>query len=136
MRKHSHKTGSKKSQAPSNQPKEITERTKYNEFSTKPIGRNQKVINNYRKLDSNQYIITGFTKPIICHIMPFAWNNSDYNVNITERFIPTISKVLDLPVDLDSTRALASLHATKGLQSMLTGRVASISDFSSPPCIA
>lgn len=46
--------------------------------------------------------------------MPFAWNNSDYNVSKTEKFIPIISDFLDLPVDSDSTRALASLYAERG----------------------
>ncbi|KAH7019121.1 hypothetical protein EDB80DRAFT_869796 [Ilyonectria destructans] len=113
-RKHSHITGSEASPALRTQPKEATEGSEKGKLSTKAIERSKTVADKCRELDGDRCIVTGYTHPEICHIVPFAWNNSDYNVSKTEKFIPIISDFLDLPVDSDSTRALASLYAERG----------------------
>ncbi|KAL6409907.1 hypothetical protein AUP68_06309 [Ilyonectria robusta] len=62
-RKRSYKTGSKKSQASGNQPKEATEATEQDELSTTAIDRNPKVVKECRELDGDRCIVTGLRTP-------------------------------------------------------------------------
>lgn len=54
-------------------------------------------IDKCRELDEGVCIVTGAAHPMVCHILPFAWNNSPNNRTKTSRLTPAMDVFLNLP---------------------------------------
>ncbi|KAF4443300.1 hypothetical protein FALBO_17270 [Fusarium albosuccineum] len=75
-------------------------------------------------LDYHRCIVTGARNPQVCHIVPFAWNKTEFNRKKTERLIPALQLVVDMPDDVETTHTLDTLHTGLGTSDNVSDMVA------------
>ncbi|KAI7772170.1 hypothetical protein LZL87_009333 [Fusarium oxysporum] len=83
-------------------------------LDTTRINRKEPELQECKKNDGGHCIVTGVANPDACHIIPFAFNNSDKNTKKTSVFSSTIRTMLGLPGNKETEDAIALLHQGKG----------------------
>ncbi|KAF4473556.1 Sulfate adenylyltransferase subunit 2 [Fusarium agapanthi] len=84
-----------------------------NKFDAKSVGRDTAEKKQGIDNDGGRCIVTGVANPEVCHIIPFAFNNSDRNTQKSALLTKTIHAMINLEVDTETMDAVDLLSKEK-----------------------